>query len=216
MDCRGEDRRRWIVQNYKVRPIAHVALLNGQSKKSDAGREIEKEYYKFEVISNQSGKKELIICGMGAARHFLELTNEQPLPLFNPLVNHIESDINNNVSNKNFQNNRDDCNNWDVISKQLYNACMWIILIIDAEVGTPIYDIKDKIQQYKIYPPYESIVKSVNTIIKKLFKGVTLTSKIEELAEQNDLKNEIYDFGLIRKNYSNMEDTKEEKIILYF
>lgn len=41
MECRSTERRQWIVDNYNVVPIAHIQLLAGQTKHSDAGSMIE-------------------------------------------------------------------------------------------------------------------------------------------------------------------------------
>ena len=74
-------------------PKAHIKLLANQQKHSDAGATIEDEYYVFIAESKIDGKKEVIQCGMGAARDFLELINHKGLPLFNPLVG--EPNVNN-------------------------------------------------------------------------------------------------------------------------
>ena len=50
MECRGKEKRRRIVEDYYVKPIAHLSLLAGQKKHSDAGPIIEVEYYIFEAI----------------------------------------------------------------------------------------------------------------------------------------------------------------------
>ena len=47
MECRSEERRQYIVDNYNVVPVAHIQLLNGQTKHSDAGQTIENDYYIF-------------------------------------------------------------------------------------------------------------------------------------------------------------------------
>lgn len=85
MECRSTERREWIVNNYNVIPVAHIQLLAGQTKHSDAGAMIENDYYIFQAIDKVSERKEIIQCGMGAARDFLRLIKHEPLPLFNPL-----------------------------------------------------------------------------------------------------------------------------------
>lgn len=71
MDCRSEDRRKQIVEEYNVVPKAHIKLLSGQEKISDAGGKIEREYYIFEATSKESGNREIILCGMGLPGIFL-------------------------------------------------------------------------------------------------------------------------------------------------
>lgn len=90
MECRSEERRQYIVNNYNVVPVAHIQLLNGQTKHSDAGRTIENDYYIFEATSKIDGKQERIQCGMTAARDFLKKINHEGLPLFNPLHGETE------------------------------------------------------------------------------------------------------------------------------
>ena len=85
MECRSPKRRQWIVDNYNVVPVAHIQLLTGQTKHSDAGAMIENDYYIFHATDKVSGKREIIQCGMGAARDFLRLIGHEGLPLFNPL-----------------------------------------------------------------------------------------------------------------------------------
>ena len=50
MECRSTERRQWIVDNYNVVPVAHIQLLAGQTKHSDAGAMIENDYYIFHAI----------------------------------------------------------------------------------------------------------------------------------------------------------------------
>ena len=85
MECRSTERRQWIVNKYDVVPVAHIQLLENQTKHSDAGAMIENDYYIFYATDKASGKREMIQCGMGAARDFLRLIGHKGLPLFNPL-----------------------------------------------------------------------------------------------------------------------------------
>ena len=77
MDCRSTERRQWIVDNYNVVPVAHIQLLAGQTKHSDAGAVIENDYYIFHATDKVCGKREIIQCGMGAARDFLRLIGHE-------------------------------------------------------------------------------------------------------------------------------------------
>ena len=85
MNCRGHEKRKSIVRDYQVKPEAHVKLLPNKIIKSDAGGNIENEYYLFSARKKGGNRTELIQCGMGAARDFLVLLNHPGLPLFNPL-----------------------------------------------------------------------------------------------------------------------------------
>ncbi|MBU5469803.1 hypothetical protein KQI85_05400 [Falcatimonas sp. MSJ-15] len=192
MECRSEKTRQYIVDNYNVVPVAHIQLLNGQTKHSDAGQTIENDYYIFEATSKVNGKKEIIQCGMTAARDFLKKINHEGLPLFNPL--HGEGEIG-KKGNKTSGGNESKEVKWNPVAKQLYNAIMWVIVIIDAKPNTAIYEVKEKVWKFKSYEPFPSQVKAVNTIIGKNIVGKTLTEAIDELRHDNDIRDEMCQFG---------------------
>lgn len=64
MYCRGTKRRGQIVEEYNVAPKAHIKLLAGQEKISDAGGKIEKEYYIFEATPKKVEIRRLfcVVC----------------------------------------------------------------------------------------------------------------------------------------------------------
>ena len=164
MECRSAERRQWIVNKYDVVPVAHIQLLANQTKHSDAGAMIENDYYIFYATDKASGKREIIQCGMGAARDFLRLIGHKGLPLFNPL--HGEG-VAGGYGGGNIGNNgrRRQEEVWNPVAKQLFNAIMWIFLIIDAKPNTPIFEIREKVCRFKDREPFASQVKAVNTII---------------------------------------------------
>lgn len=192
MECRSEERRQYIVDNYNVVPVAHIQLLNGQTKHSDAGQTIENDYYIFEATSKVNGKKEIIQCGMTAARDFLKKINHEGLPLFNPL--HGEGGTEKKGGKTSGSGESKEVK-WNPVAKQLFNAIMWVIIIIDAKPDTPIFGIREKVWKFKSYEPFPSQVKAVNTIIGKNIVGKTLTEAIDELRHDNDIRDEMCQFG---------------------
>lgn len=195
MNCRGHDKRVDIVKNYNVIPVAHLKLLNGQEKHSDAGATITDDYYVFKLESkNSTFKIETITCGIEAANDFLRLIHHDVLPIFNPLI--AENDNRTN-GNNNFHDTSFTVKN--KTATQLLNSINWLILIIDASPNTPIYDIKNKCEEYISKEPFLSTIKSVNTIIKKCFKNETLTDQINKLKKTNDIREDKCDFSLLKK-----------------
>lgn len=93
LKCRGEDRRREIIQEYDIEIIRHERLLNGRTKESDAGDIITTSYYEFLCTSKKSGQKKIIVCGTGVGPGLIKLANLEPIPLFNPLIG--EKNVNN-------------------------------------------------------------------------------------------------------------------------
>lgn len=212
MECRSPKRRQWIVDNYNVVPVAHIQLLTGQTKHSDAGAMIENDYYIFNATDKVSGKREIIQCGMGAARDFLRLIGHEGLPLFNPL--HGEGGVGGHgVVNIGGNGGRRTAEVWNPIAQQLFNAIMWIILIIDAEPDTPIFDIREKVYRFKDRVPFASQVKAVNTIIGKNLGGRTLTEAIDELRANNNVRDNMCQFDMlveIIENYTDRDGNRVE------
>ena len=212
MECRSTERRQWIVYNYNVVPVTHIQLLAGQKKHSDAGAVIENDYYIFHATDKVSGRREIIQCGMGAARDFLRLLGHEGLPLFNPL--HGEGGAGGHGGeNPGGNGERRPAEVWNPIAQQLFNAIMWIILIIDAEPDTPIFDIREKVYKYRDREPFHSQVKAVNTIISKNFGVRTLTEAIDELRANNNVRNNMCQFDRlvdIINNYTDRDGNRVE------
>lgn len=205
MDCRSTERRQWIVNNYNVVPVAHIQLLAGQVKHSDAGAIIENDYYIFEATNKLNDKKEIIQCGMGAARDFLKLINHKGLPLFNPLHGM------GGVGNHGGGNQRDHGDGrtevvWNPVAKQLYNAIMWLIIAWDAKPGTPLFEFRSDILKYKEHKPYDGKVKRVNSTIQNGGRGRTLTEIIDGFRLDNDVRDEMCQFDLLVGVINNMTD----------
>lgn len=197
MDCRGKERRQWIVDNYNVQPVAHIQLLKGQTKHSDAGAVIENDYYIFEAVNKRTDEKDIIQCGMGASRDFLAMLNHKGLPLFNPLHRDARNVVSGGREAQPKNTERQNKDTWNPIAEQLYNAIMWTIIIINAKPNSPIFDIREKVYQYKYKRPFDSQIRGVNTIIQKNLQGKTLTEAINKLRENNNVRNNMCQFDLL-------------------
>ena len=84
MDCRSTAKRRWIIENYNVIPVAHIQLLAGQTKHSDAGKIINNDYYIFEAINNLRAKNNVRnnICRFDLLINAINnMTNRDGVPL---------------------------------------------------------------------------------------------------------------------------------------
>lgn len=210
MDCRSTERRQRIVDNYNVVPVAHIQLLAGQTKHSDAGATIENDYYIFHATGKVSGRREIIQCGMGAARDFLKLIGHEGLSLFNPLYG--KGGVGGHGGgNPGGNGGRTSTEVWNPIAQQLFNAIMWIILIIDAEPDTPIFSIREQVYRFKDREPFPSQVKAVNTIIGKNFGGRTLTETINQLRANNNIRDNMCQFDRlvdIVKNYTDRDGNR--------
>ena len=214
MNCRGHETRQRIVTDYEVQPEVHIKLLKNQQKHSDARATIEDEYYVFSAKRKTDGKKEVIQCGMGAARDFLELINHKGLPLFNPLVG--DAHVNNRKEYDNTGSGNLLTEKWNDTAKQLYNAIMWLIILWDAKPDTPLFEFKDEVCRYKKFEPYDNRIKRVNTTIKNGGKGKTLTEMINGYRTDNDIRDEICNFDILKNKIRDMKDQQGNTIESYF
>ena len=212
MNCRGTETRRLIVKEYDVKPVAHIKLLAGQTKHSDAEATIKGEYYIFNATRKSDGKTEIIQCGMGAARDFLSILAIPGLPIFNPL----KEESNNKTISKEKGIKGKKADNWNATAKQLYNAIMWLIIAWDAKPNTPLFEFKEDILKYKNSNPFDWKIKRVNTVIKNGGKGKTLTEIVNDLRKSNIIKDDICNFSLIKDRMTKILDEKGNIIKSYF
>ena len=103
---------------------------------------------------------------------------------------------------------------WNPIAKQLYNAIMWVIVIIDAKPNTAIYEVKEKVWKFKSYEPFPSQVKAINTIIGKNIVGKTLTEAIDELRVNNNVKDNMCRFDDLVDIINNYTDRNGNRVEL--
>lgn len=120
-DCSNRssiNNRQNIVNEYDLIPISHIQLLPNQTKQNCCGPALTDSYYVFsyknKLNPNDNG---YFNVGIHCANDFLQLTNQNALPIFNILMNNNQQ--NNNVNN---QNNIIQHNQRPIINRQLENA----------------------------------------------------------------------------------------------
>lgn len=191
MDCRGDAKREQIVNEYDVVPIIHAKLLNGQTKYSDAASTITDQYYIFKCTHKVTGKKDMIQCGMGAARHLLELTGHESLPIFNLLKTDGTAGVGSTGGTSTAKRK------WNEMAKQLYNAIMILIVDWSAKPDTPLFDLKKEAEKYKYCDPKLWRIEKVNNVIAKDFKKRKLNEILNDLRKDNNIKE--YSFNLLEE-----------------
>ena len=195
LNCRGRKNRINIVKEYEVTPVANLKLLNGDIIKSNANNDITDHYYIFEYKSKTTNEVGFIYCGEAVAKDFSILINK-PLPrLYNILRG--DENVRRNAQEEFEIRER----------KQLYNAVMIFFIYWKINPNSPIYNIKNKLENYVERTPYINYIKSVNTIIKNT--GKTLRNIILELEDRgNNLRD--FNFDLIKRRL------EQENIEQYF
>lgn len=190
--CRGEEVRKRIVDDYELRAIAHVKLLNGQVKSSCTNDLLTDSYYCFDYKSRTDPMDTgTFYCGYYAANHFLVLEKLKPLPLFNPLGG---VDCRNDLAVGAKSNSRTDIS-WHPLCKQLNDAINMLVVCWDIIPSGALCDIQTQLLRYPDKKPFMSKIKAVNTIIGRDKDKRTLQIMIDELREVHDIRN--FDFSLL-------------------
>lgn len=87
--CRsGPAVRERAFQYFQVAAVSHIILLPGQAKVNYLGQPLTREYYCFEFTERSTGNFGSFLCGYDIAEHWLKLSGQDPVPRFNPLVQH--------------------------------------------------------------------------------------------------------------------------------
>lgn len=175
-DCRGEMTRVQLVQDFEIIPLAHVGLLNGQTKESCAGPTLGREYYVFSYQS-YTDKDDVgtFICGIHAANDFISLIQQQNptvnrLPLFDPLAGFGQIGNVNNVGRAGGGRGIQQVPNWNPIAKELYDAIGMICIMWNLDnVGGALESVLFNLVRNPMQIPDNSDIRSINTIISKHF-----------------------------------------------
>ena len=187
-DCRGKKTREQLVHDFEIVPLAHVKLLNGQTKKSCAGPDVE-EYYVFSYRSHANRKDVgTFVCGITAANDFINLIQRQNpavnrLPLFDPLAGFGQVGNANNVGRAGVGRGVQQVPNWNPIAKELYDVIgmiciMWNLNNVSDALESVLFNLIKNPMQI----PSNSDIHSINTIISKKFNINVGNQRVTNLA----------------------------------
>jgi len=176
-NCRGQEAKQNIVNNYELEPIIYVKLLEGQNRQGCCGVVTDK-YYFFKATHKITQDIEDLIVGYDCANQFLELIGHQRLRLFNPLQGQ---------ANGNGGDNDEGGNNIQMapLNKELSNA---IHLLCCAWGRVPSGSLKnnlDYIRSRPDRPTNDFAIINFNRIISYDNQGRTLTEIIDDLRIDN-------------------------------
>lgn len=174
MKCRGPQNRKKIIDQYDLKPIAYVKLLNGQKKKSCTGDLLTDNYYLFTYKNKNDHTEGSFFCGSHAATHFLELLGHSPLPLFNPLTGPSGSSSQGGKSAHH-------ASTWHPVTKELLNAINLLIICWNTTIKGFLGKIKMDIENNPSKAPNLSDIKRVNTVLSKDSKNRTLQQMLLDL-----------------------------------
>lgn len=224
MDCRGHDSRVKICTRYIIKPVAHLKLLNGQEKKSDAGALVSDQYYVFSAtpVDTQDGVSESILCGMDAAQDFLEISGEEPLPLFNPLkgLRSSQNEKRDNILTDTTEGagkrlkRTTEARKWDPVAKQLWEAILLLIMDWDAVPGSTLFDLLAKTEKYYFLEPYAWKIRALNTVLKSDAKKRNM-DQITDTMRRNNPELKDFDFSLLREKIKEADQKENRNTTIY-
>lgn len=194
--CRTKERRRELIKKYDIFPLAHLKLVNGQTKLSAAGDTITDQYYCFtyknRINENDNGS---FFCGLFVANDFLDILNLNSLPLFNPFHSGTHNTINKIEINVE-KSNKD--NSWNALAKEAFIAINILIMVWNIVPYGKLEKILNDIVKYPKSEPYSWKIKEINRIIGFDISKRTLTEMINELISM-DKRIKQYQFPEMKK-----------------
>lgn len=190
---RGEKNRVEFTAKHDLKPISYQKLLKGQTKESAGGTELTDRYYCF--LYNRKGvdEQKTFICGYHIAKDLLRLTDQEELPLFNPLK--TESMQRNNQAEGN--NGNRTIRQWDDVARQLSDAINLFIAYWDKPIYGVLAEIHSEVNTNYFETPKDGKIKAVNTCLYKIIHEKTLKDIEQELSKNNDIRS--YDFNLLNE-----------------
>ena len=188
-DCRGETTRVQLVHDFEIVPLAHVRLLNGQTKESCAGPTLDREYYVFSYQSYaDQADAGTFVCGITVANDFINLIQRQNpavnrLPLFDPLAGLGQVGNANNVGRAGAGRGVQQVPNWNPIAKELYDAIGMICIMWNLNnVSGALKSVLFKLIENPMRIPRNSDILSINTIISRKFNIDVGNQRVTSLA----------------------------------
>lgn len=201
--CRSSKVREKLIEEYDIKPISHVRLLNGQKFQSCTKDVLTDSYYCFSYRAKNSNIMGTFLCGTYAAEHFLKLIQHPKLKVFDPLVSENVGTQRSNGTNSDRGLNDD---SWHPAARQLYNAINLIVICWGQVPGGVLQKIKNEIENNKKREPLPRQIKGINTIISRDRGGRTLQQMLDDLRKNN---NNIRDFHFNLLNESLIKNEVE-------
>jgi len=193
LPCRSPEVREKLVQEYDIKPIAHVRLLNGQERQSCTKDLLTDSYYCFSYRAKNGDVTGTFLCGTYAANHFLELIHHPKLTLFDPLASETVGTGTSSANGNAVLNET-----WHPAAKQLFNAINLLIICWGIAPGSALQEIKIDLEKYKSRDPLPRQIKAINTIISRDKGGRTLQQMLDELRNKNN-KIRMFRFDLLNE-----------------
>lgn len=204
-NCKGDEAKKRIVEEYDIYPISFVKLLEGQKREGCCGT-LKDVYYTFLAINKETKKEESFFVGKSCAEQFLELLKLKKLPLFNPLTD-INDKSKSATNNDKKDEAKEEIDKVLPINRELLNAIALLSIIWDDPLESMQKICKFSIESSK---PNENGIIWFNEKLKKYSKGRTLTQMCDELREKYP-NFKVYNFDNLRKVL--LENKIEEKDI---
>ncbi|HCX2884261.1 TPA: hypothetical protein OZI11_002480 [Staphylococcus aureus] len=194
---RGKKNRKIFHDEYDYKPIAHLRLLKGQQKHSVGGQELKHSYYCFMYNKKGSKKTDTFVCGYHIANELLKLSNQERLPLFNPLKSVSQSD-NGQTQILNDEHREENGNDrWNPLAKQISELIGLLDYLREDGIKGALANIKIKVDENhdKNTEFYHRYVKGLNTAFGRFRPDRTFEDIKQEVIRKHDLdKNDLRDF----------------------
>ncbi|MFC2186866.1 hypothetical protein ACFCT7_06050 [Fulvivirgaceae bacterium LMO-SS25] len=199
MNCRTRKRKEEICRQYYIQPVNYLKLLNGQHKEGCCGSLDDKYYtFSYKLRGDYKASPQYFFVGTHCANEFLDITKQDPLPLFNPLVHEQENHTpGNSPSSCSGDNKR-----LHPFNKELLTAINMLCISWDIIPESGLDKIITFTRRRSETQNYNGI-EWFNEIVGKDRQRRSLRIMIDQLRENNELKDLRFDE---LNNYLNERD----------
>ncbi|CAG9250172.1 conserved hypothetical protein [Burkholderia diffusa] len=185
--CRGDTNKQRIVSDYKLIPLAHVKLLNGQQLSGCCGP-VQDRYYHFEATLKAGGPSEAFVVGYDCAEQLLKLIGHPKLHLFNPLSaiggqgGGGGGAVAAGAGGANVNNPK---NLMGPLNAEMYDAIHLLCMAWNTTPKEPLRRMLEYLNNSPTQPTDDAYVVRFNRILGRDSKGRTLTQMIADLQTLN-------------------------------
>lgn len=179
--CRGREKKQALINQYELKPIAHLTLLNNQEKQGCCGK-VTNRYYAFKARNRSTDEVESFYVGYDCAEQLLDLIGHEKLRLFNPLQSLQSKSV--NISDIRRENILSDAR-IDPLNMELSNAINLLCTTWEQPPRLTLLSYLDYIRQRPSDRTQNFAIIKFNNILGKDRVGRTLSQMIEELRKDN-------------------------------
>ncbi len=201
-NCRGNETKQKLVDDYDIVPLSFLKLLPNQEKQGCCGV-LKDKYYVFEYQNKQNiHEKGSFFVGYDCGEQFLNLLNidKSKYKLFNPLSS-MQSSLSLRSDRSSATTQRDELN------QEVYNAINLICIAWNQPPKYGIQNILNFVRNPNNGRTHDWAIKEVNKLVSNDYHNRTLTQIVQELSVQYNIRN--FSFELMNDVIESLKENED-------